>query len=153
MRRREFITLLGGAAAAWPPAARAQQADRMRRIGIILPAAADDPEYQTRVAAFHQALALLGWTIGRNVRVDTRWATANAAEPMYAVLNDGAAVTNDNPDAALRTSWTQWNIDLQAFGVNLANVNTITIGLGNRANPVASGAGIMYFDDIRLYAQ
>ena len=78
-KRREFISLLGGAAA-WPLATRAQQPERMRRIGIILPAAADDPEYQTRVAAFHQALALLGWTIGRNVRVDTRWATANAAE-------------------------------------------------------------------------
>jgi putative tryptophan/tyrosine transport system substrate-binding protein len=80
MRRREFITLIGGATVAWPSAARAQQDERIRRIGIILPAAADDPEYQTRVAAFHQALALLGWTIGRNVRVDTRWATANAAE-------------------------------------------------------------------------
>jgi putative tryptophan/tyrosine transport system substrate-binding protein len=80
VRRREFITLLGGATAGWPLAARAQQGERLRRIGIILPAAADDPEYQTRVAAFHQALALLGWTIGRNERVDTRWATANAAE-------------------------------------------------------------------------
>jgi putative tryptophan/tyrosine transport system substrate-binding protein len=80
LRRREFVALLGSVAAAWPPAARAQQDERIRRIGIILPAAADDPEYQTRVAAFHQALALLGWTIGRNVRVDTRWATANAAE-------------------------------------------------------------------------
>jgi hypothetical protein len=63
-------------------------------------------------------------------------------------------VNHDNPEAALKTSWTQWNIDLQAFadqGVNLANVTSITIGLGNRANPVAGGAGILYFDDIRLY--
>ena len=80
MRRREFITLLGGAAAAWPLAARAQQPERMRRIGVLLPAAADDAEFQARVGAFLQALALLGWTIGRNVRIDTRWATANAAE-------------------------------------------------------------------------
>ena len=80
MKRREFITLLGGAAAAWPLAARAQQGERMRRIGVLLPAAADDPEYQARVGAFLQALALLGWTIGRNVRIDTRWATANAAD-------------------------------------------------------------------------
>jgi hypothetical protein len=72
IRRRQFITLLGGAAAAWPLAARAQQPERMRRIGIILPAAADDAEFQTRVAAFHQALALLGWTIGRNVCGSTR---------------------------------------------------------------------------------
>jgi hypothetical protein len=73
---------------------------------------------------------------------------------MYVVLNDNAVVNHDNPDAAQRASWTEWNIDLQAFadqGANLSNVNTITIGLGNRANPVAGGAGMIYFDDIRLY--
>ena len=80
MKRREFITLLGGAAAAWPLAARAQQGERMRRIGVLLPSAADDPEFQMRGAAFHQGLALLGWTIGRNVRIDTRWATTNSAD-------------------------------------------------------------------------
>ena len=80
MRRREFITLFGGAAAAWPLAARAQDRERVRRIGVLLPAAADDPEFQARLAAFYQGLALLGWTIGRNVRIDIRWATANAAE-------------------------------------------------------------------------
>jgi putative ABC transport system substrate-binding protein len=79
LRRREFITLLGGAAA-WPLTARAQQPERMRRIGILLPAASDDLEMQARVGAFLQALALLGWTIGRNVRIETRWATVNAAE-------------------------------------------------------------------------
>ena len=78
MKRREFITLVGGAAA-WPVVARGQQqAERMRRIGVLLPAAADDTEFQARVGAFLQALALLGWTIGRNVRIDTRWATTNA---------------------------------------------------------------------------
>jgi putative ABC transport system substrate-binding protein len=80
MRRREFITLLGGAAAAWPLAANAQQGERVRRIGVLLPANADDPEFQARIGAFLQALALLGWTIGRNVRIDTRWATANAPD-------------------------------------------------------------------------
>src|SRR5262249_32872315 len=77
--RREFIAALGGAAA-WPLAARAQQRERMRRIAILLPAVADDAVFQTRVGAFHQALALLGWTIGRNVRIDTRWAGVNAAD-------------------------------------------------------------------------
>src|SRR3954466_3498030 len=80
MQRREFITLVGSATAAWPLAARAQQAARMRRIGILLNASSDDPQYQAWVGAFLQALALLGWTIGRNVRIDTRWAGANAAE-------------------------------------------------------------------------
>jgi ABC-type uncharacterized transport system substrate-binding protein len=79
MNRREFITLLGGAAA-WPLAARAQQAERMRRIGVLLPGTADNPEFQAGYGAFLQGLGQSGWTIGRNVRIDTRWATANAAE-------------------------------------------------------------------------
>jgi putative ABC transport system substrate-binding protein len=79
MRRRRFIVLLGGVAA-MPLAARAQPGERMRRIGVLLPAAADDAEFQARVGAFLQALGQLGWTIGRNVRIDTRWAGANAAE-------------------------------------------------------------------------
>jgi putative ABC transport system substrate-binding protein len=76
VRRREFITLLGGAAA-WPLVARAQSSDRIRRIGVILPAASDDPEYQTWVGAFLQALAQSDWTIGRNIRFDIHWATAD----------------------------------------------------------------------------
>jgi len=80
--------------------------------------------------------------------------SANAAETLYVALNGSAVVSHDDPDAAQITTWTQWNIDLQAFtdqGVNLANVNTIALGLGNRNNPVAGGSGTMYFDDIRLY--
>ena len=77
MKRREFITLLGGAAAAWPLAARAQQAERMRRIGVLMYPAADDAEGQARLAAFTQALKQLGWSDGRNLRIDTRWATAD----------------------------------------------------------------------------
>ncbi|MCP4263461.1 MAG: LamG domain-containing protein [Planctomycetes bacterium] len=96
------------------------------------------------------------WTVNgiNTLTIWFRGEAANAAETMHVVLNDSAAVTNDNPDAAQKTSWTQWNIDLQRFadqGVNLANVNSITLGLGNRNNPVAGGSGMMYFDDIRLY--
>jgi putative ABC transport system substrate-binding protein len=80
MKRREFITLLGGAAAAWPLAARAQQGVRVRRIGVLLPATADNKEFQVWVDAFLQGLAQLGWIMGRNVRIDTHWAGANAAE-------------------------------------------------------------------------
>ena len=78
MRRRDFITLLGGAAAAWPLAARAQQSERMRRVGVLVAAAAGDPEYQARNVAFLQSLQQLGWADGRNVRIDTRWATTNS---------------------------------------------------------------------------
>jgi putative ABC transport system substrate-binding protein len=80
LKRREFITLLGSMAVAWPLATRAQQPQRIRRVSILLNAAADDPRYQPWVGAFLQALALLGWTIGRNVRIDTRWSGANPAE-------------------------------------------------------------------------
>jgi putative ABC transport system substrate-binding protein len=78
--RREFIGLLGGAAAAWPLAARAQQPDRMRRIGVLLPATADNSVFQSWVTAFFQSLALSGWTVARNIRSETRWATTNPAE-------------------------------------------------------------------------
>jgi hypothetical protein len=80
--------------------------------------------------------------------------TSNGAEPMYVVLNGSAVVTHDNPNAAQVTTWTEWNIDLQAFadqGVNLANVDTIALGLGDKTNPQAGGSGKMYVDDIRLY--
>ncbi|MHC4727120.1 MAG: hypothetical protein ACYS17_07785, partial [Planctomycetota bacterium] len=97
------------------------------------------------------------WTVN-GVNTLTIWyrgSAVNAAESMYVVLNGTATVTNDNPDAAQKASWTRWNIDLQAFadqGVNLANVNSITLGFGNRNNPVAGGAGSVFFDDISLFA-
>src|SRR5262245_3973993 len=75
MRRREFITVLAGAAAMWPFAARAQESDRVRRIGVLMASTADDPENQARIAAFQQGLQQLGWSDGRNVHIDTRWAT------------------------------------------------------------------------------
>jgi putative ABC transport system substrate-binding protein len=78
MRRREFITVFGGAAAAWPLAARAQQGGAMRRIGVLMSTSADDPEGQARNAAFLQGLQQLGWTVGRNVRVDYRWGASDS---------------------------------------------------------------------------
>src|SRR5262245_32672538 len=77
IRRREFITLLGGAVA-WPLAARAQQADRVRRIGALMTQTADDPEGQARLLASAQGLQESGWTIGRNMRIDTRWGAGDA---------------------------------------------------------------------------
>ena len=79
MRRREFITLLGSAAAVWALAARAQQPEAMRRIGILVSLGADDRQGQARHGAFVQRLRELGWTEGRNVRIETRWAAGNAA--------------------------------------------------------------------------
>jgi ABC-type uncharacterized transport system substrate-binding protein len=96
MKRREFIKLLGGAAA-WPLAARAQQAERVRHIAILVPAASDNTQFQAWVGAFLQELALLGWTIGRNIRIDTRWATPDAAE----VRKHAAEVALLAPDVIL----------------------------------------------------
>jgi ABC-type uncharacterized transport system substrate-binding protein len=104
MKRREFITLLGGAAAAWPLAARAQQSARMRRIGVLMTFPADDAEAQARVGALLQGLQQLDWAIGRNMRIEVRWAGGNtedirrhAAElaalaPDVIVANGSAAV-------------------------------------------------------------
>jgi putative ABC transport system substrate-binding protein len=78
MRRREFIKLVGGSAAAWPLAARAQQSEQMRRIGVLMAINADDPEAQARIAAFVEGLQQLGWTVGKNVRVDYRLAGIDA---------------------------------------------------------------------------
>ena len=77
MRRREFITVLGGVALARPLAARAQQAERVRRIGVLMNFAADDAEGQVRLAAFLQGLQETGWAVGRNVQIDLRWGAAN----------------------------------------------------------------------------
>jgi putative ABC transport system substrate-binding protein len=93
MRRREFITLLGGAAATWPLASRAQQPERVRRVGVLMPLPADDPEALTRVTTFQQALQGLGWTDGRNVHIDARWSgnasdTRKHAEELVALAPD-----------------------------------------------------------------
>jgi ABC transporter substrate binding protein len=97
LKRRKFITLLGGAAAAWPLAARAQQSERMRRIGMLLPATPDDAQYQAWVGAFVQGLAQSGWSINRNVSIDTRWATAKAD----AIRTHAAELVALTPDVIL----------------------------------------------------
>ena len=109
IRRREVITLLAGAAAAWPVAARAQQGERVRHIGVFMPAAADNAEaYRARIEAFQQTLGQLGWTIGRNLRIDTRWATTNAdrmrifAAELVALAPDVILASGDTAMPALR---------------------------------------------------
>jgi ABC-type uncharacterized transport system substrate-binding protein len=127
MQRREVITLLGGAAI-WPLAARAQQREQVRRIGIILPAAADDAEYQTRLGAFLQALALFGWTIGHNVRIDTRWATSNAAE----IRKHAAELAALAPDVILAHG-------ASTMGAMLQVTRTVPIVFPVASDPVAAG--------------
>jgi putative ABC transport system substrate-binding protein len=102
MKRREFITLLGGAAAGWPVVARAQQGERMRRVGWLTSQAANDPVAQAYVAALLQGLQEAGWSVGRNVRIDYRWGAANAelkrryAAELIALVPDVIVTTGDS---------------------------------------------------------
>ena len=128
MRRREFITLLGGAVAAWPLAVRAQQPERMRRIGVLMALSANDPEAQARVAAFLQGLQELGWSVGHNVIVDIRWsADSNAdarkyAAELVALAPDVILAQGSSPVASL-----------------LQVTSTVPIVFTNVADPVGAG--------------
>jgi ABC-type uncharacterized transport system substrate-binding protein len=127
MRRREFITLFGGAAV-WPLVARAQQAEQVRRIGVLLPASAEDAQFQARLAAFHQVLALLGWTIGRNVRIDTRWATGSVAN----IRKHAAELAAVAPDVILA-------FGTSTVGALMQATQTVPIVFAVVADPVGSG--------------
>jgi putative ABC transport system substrate-binding protein len=127
MKRREFITLVGGAAAAWPVAVRAQQGERVRRIGVLMHLAADDPEGQARFAAFLQGLQQLGWTDGRNVRIETRWGANNADRGRYA-----AELVALAPDIIL-ASTTPAMMALQQSS------RTVSVVFANVADPVGAG--------------
>ena len=127
MNRREFITLRG-CAAAWPLAAHAQQGDRMRRIGVLLPVATDDAEFQTRVGAFLQALQQLDWTIERNVEIDIRWATANAD----AIRRHAAELAALAPDVILAHG-------APTLGPLLQVTRTVPIVFPVASDPVAAG--------------
>src|SRR5215470_9342817 len=94
MRRRELVALLGGVAA-WPLAVRAQQPDRMRRIGVLMVYPESDREGQARVAAFRDGLQKLGWTEGRNIWIDLRWATPGDAEPIQRFAKELVALEPD----------------------------------------------------------
>ena len=94
-KRRSFITLIGGAAAAWPLAAYAQQPERMRRIGVLMTGAESDPQAQAFVAAFREGLQKLGWTDGRNIQIDTRWATLGDAELRQRMAKEVVALQPD----------------------------------------------------------
>jgi ABC transporter substrate binding protein len=128
MRRRDFITLLGGAAVAWPLAARAQQPERMRRIGLLFNTHADDPGQQSNLVEFVQALQRLGWTDGRNVRIDTRWAGGDAS----AIRRHAEDLVALAPDVVVATGNASMGPLLQA-------TRTVPIVFNNVADPVGSG--------------
>jgi putative tryptophan/tyrosine transport system substrate-binding protein len=126
MRRREFITLLGGAAAVWPLAARAQQADRVRRIGVLMNV--DNADQRASYAAFLQVLQQLGWTDGRNVRIDTRWAGGHASE-IRKYATDMVVLA---PDVIVATGTAAMVPLMQA-------TRTVPIVFANVADPVGAG--------------
>jgi putative ABC transport system substrate-binding protein len=112
MRRREFITLLGGAAAAWPLGTHAQQGERMRRVGVLVPTAESDAEGQSRASAIQQGLEQRGWIVGGNVQIDYRWAAGdmdrlrNLAAELVASKPDVIVASATNPTAALHRATT-----------------------------------------------
>src|SRR5260221_9392245 len=128
MNRREFITLLGGAAAAWPLVARAQQPDRVRRIGALLPWPADDAEGQSRLTTFAQALQQMGWTVGQNVRIDYRWGDGKADT----MRRNAAELVALAPDVILASS-------SGAVAPLLQATRTVPIVFTAVADPVGAG--------------
>jgi putative ABC transport system substrate-binding protein len=128
VRRREFITLLGGAAAAWPLAARAQQSEQVRRVGMLIGQAADDADGKARLAAFVQGLQQLGWTDGRNVRIDTRWGGGDA-DRMRRYAAELVALA---PDVILAGG-------TAAVGILLQATRTVPVVFASVADPVGAG--------------
>jgi len=129
MRRREFITVLGGAAAAWPLAVRAQQRERMRRIGVLVSGlAADDPEWQVRGRAFAQALQQLGWRVGQNLQVDSRWSLGDADR----LRRHAAELVALDPDIVLAGGG-------QAVAALKERTRTLPIVFVNVTDPVGGG--------------
>jgi putative tryptophan/tyrosine transport system substrate-binding protein len=129
MKRREFISLLGSAAAAWPLAARAQQADRVRRIGALIGApSADNPDAQANIRAFLQVLQQLGWTDGRNVRIDIRWGAGNADD----IRKYAAELAALAPDVIFASG-------TASVGPMLQATRTVPIVFANVADPVGAG--------------
>jgi len=126
--RRQFIALLGGAAA-WPLTARAQQPERVRRIGVFMPLAADDPIGQARIAALREGLEKLGWTEGRNIRIDTRWTTTGDVESMQRFAKELVAL---QPDLILTQS-------TPITATLLQETRTIPIVFALVADPIGSG--------------
>ena len=129
MRRRDFIGLLGGLATVGPLAARAQQGERMRRVGMLLGLAADDPEAQAFMAAFHQGLQQAGWTVGHNIRIDLRWSAGDVAR----LRRDAAELVALKPD-----------LIVAGYGPTVSTLleltSTVPVVFAQAVDPVGGGA-------------
>jgi putative ABC transport system substrate-binding protein len=128
MKRRDFIKTISGAVAAWPIAGRAQQPERVRRIGVLMPGLAADPENQNRIAAFQQGLRELGWIDGRNVRIDYRWGGGDADRIRVSAVELVALA----PDVIFATA-------SSIMGVLLQATRTVPIVFANNVDPVGAG--------------
>jgi len=128
MRRREFIRFFGSTAVAWPLIARAQQPDRMRRIGVLMSIAENDPEAQFRVTALREGFEKLGWTEGRNINVDYRWLGGDAARAKA----DAAELVSQKPDVIIAAS----TLLLAAVRNETSTVPIVFVGVGD---PIAQG--------------
>jgi putative ABC transport system substrate-binding protein len=128
MRRRDFIKVIAGSTAAWPLAVHAQQGERVRRIGVLMPGTADDPEYQTRLAAFTERLGQLGWVDGQNIRVDIRWTAADSDRRR----NLAAELVSLAPDVILVPG-------SSSVGPLLQVTRTIPVVFATTADPVGAG--------------
>jgi putative ABC transport system substrate-binding protein len=144
MRRRDFITLVGGSAVAWPLGLQAQQSGQMRRIGVLMPYAKDNPEGQTRITAFLQGLQKLGWTEGRNLQIEYRWVTGDlqkAAAELVALSPD-VIFTNATPALAALQQATR------SVPIVFANVGDPVSGgfVDSLAKPGSNITGFTVFD-------
>jgi len=147
MRRRDLLAMLGGAAAAWPLAARAQQPRRVRRVGMLMNLAADDPEGRTRLALFVQGLQEAGWADGRNVEIDTRWAAGDAGQfPKYAAeliaLEPDVIVATTTP-AVMASQQASRTVPIVFVGV----VDPVGSGLiASMSRPGGNATGFVLFE-------
>ena len=128
MRRREFLKILGGATAAWPFMARAQQTERVRRVGVLMPFAVNDTEAEARNVVFVQSLRQLGWTVGRDLQIDYRWPGGDAAP----IRRDAAELIALAPDVLLA-------VGSSTTGPLQQATHTIPIVFVNLADPVGAG--------------
>ena len=147
MRRRDFITLLGGAAATWPVVGRAQQSERVRRVGVLMHTTSDEPDAQARLAAFLQGMQGAGWEVGRNLRIETRWSAGDLAR----LRKNATELVALNPDVILAgTGPTAATLQQASRTVPIVFAQTVDpVGSGvvnSMSQPGGNATGFLQFD-------